>query len=231
MAEPIEIPIRFPGTEEAARGVVAIRETLQFGWLDKYLPLVIELEIEEPEFDDDTPAYERLDAVEAAILREVLLRQRWNKTRAAQELGLSRVGLRAKLQRFGLDEERLARDREELGLVVRRVRVERQVGVVAVRLRAVGVEAVRQLAGEAREHGALELIALTTSAALCFFAISASASWLDESAVWIKADSPASRLRLESRAAASFPINISGRLVALRTAFTAAGRSPSASMA
>ena len=47
---------------------------------------------------------ERLDAVEAMVLREVLLRQRWNKTRAAAELGLSRVGLRAKLQRFGLED-------------------------------------------------------------------------------------------------------------------------------
>jgi two-component system response regulator HupR/HoxA len=46
---------------------------------------------------------ERLDAIEAMVLREVMLRQRWNKTRAAQELGLSRVGLRAKLQRFGLE--------------------------------------------------------------------------------------------------------------------------------
>jgi len=46
---------------------------------------------------------ERLDAVEAMVLREVMLRQRWNKTRAARELGLSRVGLRAKLQRFGLE--------------------------------------------------------------------------------------------------------------------------------
>lgn len=46
---------------------------------------------------------ERLDAVEAMVLREVLLRHRWNKTRAAAELGLSRVGLRAKLQRFGLE--------------------------------------------------------------------------------------------------------------------------------
>jgi two-component system response regulator HupR/HoxA len=45
---------------------------------------------------------ERLDAIEAMLLREVMLRQRWNKTRAAEELGLSRVGLRAKLQRFGL---------------------------------------------------------------------------------------------------------------------------------
>ena len=45
---------------------------------------------------------ERLDAIEAMLLREVMLRLRWNKTRAAEELGLSRVGLRAKLQRFGL---------------------------------------------------------------------------------------------------------------------------------
>jgi len=46
---------------------------------------------------------ERLDAIEAMVLREVMLRQRWNKTKAAQELGLSRVGLRAKLLRFGLE--------------------------------------------------------------------------------------------------------------------------------
>ena len=37
------------------------------------------------------------------LLREVMLRQRWNKTRAAEELGLSRVGLRAKLLRFGIE--------------------------------------------------------------------------------------------------------------------------------
>ena len=46
---------------------------------------------------------ERLDVIEAMVLRETLLRHRWNKTRAAAELGLSRVGLRAKMQRFGLD--------------------------------------------------------------------------------------------------------------------------------
>jgi two-component system response regulator HupR/HoxA len=54
----------------------------------------------------------RLDAIEAMLLREVMLRQRWNKTRAAEELGLSRVGLRAKLLRFGIEvrEGRDARD-------------------------------------------------------------------------------------------------------------------------
>jgi two-component system response regulator HupR/HoxA len=46
---------------------------------------------------------ERLDVIEAMLLRETLLRHRWNKTKAAQELGLSRVGLRAKMQRFGLE--------------------------------------------------------------------------------------------------------------------------------
>lgn len=46
---------------------------------------------------------ERLDVIEAMLLRETLLRHRWNKTRSAQELGLSRVGLRGKMQRFGLD--------------------------------------------------------------------------------------------------------------------------------
>jgi two-component system response regulator HupR/HoxA len=46
---------------------------------------------------------ERLDALEAMVLREALLRHRWNKTRVAAELGLSRVGLRAKLQRFKLE--------------------------------------------------------------------------------------------------------------------------------
>ena len=46
---------------------------------------------------------ERLEAIEAVVLRECLLRHQWNKTRAAEELGLSRVGLRAKLARLGLE--------------------------------------------------------------------------------------------------------------------------------
>ncbi|MFA9461593.1 sigma-54-dependent transcriptional regulator [Thiohalorhabdus sp. Cl-TMA] len=46
---------------------------------------------------------DRLEALEARVLRETLIRNRWNKTRAAQELGLSRVGLRGKLERHGLE--------------------------------------------------------------------------------------------------------------------------------
>ena len=46
---------------------------------------------------------QRVEALEARILRESMIRHRWNKSRAAEELGLSRVGLRNKLSRYGLD--------------------------------------------------------------------------------------------------------------------------------
>ena len=46
---------------------------------------------------------ERIECLEACILRESLIRNRWNKSRSAKELGLSRVGLRAKLERYGLE--------------------------------------------------------------------------------------------------------------------------------
>ncbi len=46
---------------------------------------------------------ERVESVEARIIRETLIRHRWNKSRAAKELGLSRVGLRGKLERYGLE--------------------------------------------------------------------------------------------------------------------------------
>jgi two-component system response regulator HupR/HoxA len=45
---------------------------------------------------------DRVELIEARILRETLARHRWNKSRAAAELGLSRVGLRAKLDRYGV---------------------------------------------------------------------------------------------------------------------------------
>jgi len=45
---------------------------------------------------------DRVELIEARILRETLTRLKWNKSRAAEELGLSRVGLRAKLDRYGV---------------------------------------------------------------------------------------------------------------------------------
>jgi len=46
---------------------------------------------------------ERLDSLEARIVNEALIRNRWNKSKTAKELGLSRVGLRNKLERYGLE--------------------------------------------------------------------------------------------------------------------------------
>lgn len=53
---------------------------------------------------------ERIETLEARILRETLIRHKWNKSRAAKELGLSRVGLRSKLERYSLEQS------ETLGL-------------------------------------------------------------------------------------------------------------------
>jgi len=47
----------------------------------------------------------RMETLEARVLREALIRHRWNKTHAAAELGLSRVGLRSKLARYGLEKK------------------------------------------------------------------------------------------------------------------------------
>jgi len=46
---------------------------------------------------------ERIESLEARILKETLIRHRWNKSQAARDLGLSRVGLRSKLERYALE--------------------------------------------------------------------------------------------------------------------------------
>lgn len=56
---------------------------------------------------------DRVELIEMRILRETLTRQRWNKSRAAAELGLSRVGLRAKLDRYGIVGPAAAREEED----------------------------------------------------------------------------------------------------------------------
>ena len=46
---------------------------------------------------------DRINVLEEQVIRETLVRHGWNKSHAAKELGLSRVGLRLKLQRHGLE--------------------------------------------------------------------------------------------------------------------------------
>jgi two-component system response regulator HupR/HoxA len=46
---------------------------------------------------------DQVEALESRVLREALDRHRWNISHVADELGLSRVGLRAKLQRYAIE--------------------------------------------------------------------------------------------------------------------------------
>ena len=48
---------------------------------------------------------ERMEALERRVLLQAMQRHQGNKSRAARELGLSRVGLRAKLTRYGMADE------------------------------------------------------------------------------------------------------------------------------
>ncbi len=47
---------------------------------------------------------DRMEQLEMQVLKESLIRHRWNKSATARELGLSRVGLRSKLLRYGLEQ-------------------------------------------------------------------------------------------------------------------------------
>jgi two-component system response regulator HupR/HoxA len=59
-----------------------------------------------PAFDPEGATLkELLDQVEAQVINAALLRHNGNKTRVAEELGLTRVGLRMKLARLGLGGE------------------------------------------------------------------------------------------------------------------------------
>ncbi|NNF59346.1 MAG: sigma-54-dependent Fis family transcriptional regulator, partial [Rhodothermaceae bacterium] len=46
-----------------------------------------------------------VEDLERRVLRASLMRHGWNKSRASAELGLSRLGLRKKLERYGMDSE------------------------------------------------------------------------------------------------------------------------------
>jgi two-component system response regulator HupR/HoxA len=51
-----------------------------------------------------TTLKDKVESLEKQILNEALTRHRWNQSRTANELGLSRVGLANKIKRYGLDE-------------------------------------------------------------------------------------------------------------------------------
>ena len=104
---------RWPGNvRELQNEVLRMLALADDEWLGAELlsPRVVQAAGEESQARDlsllaglDGSLKERMDQLEARVIKEVMVRQRWNKTRAAEELGLSRVGLRSKLARYGLD--------------------------------------------------------------------------------------------------------------------------------
>lgn len=46
---------------------------------------------------------QRMESLETILVKETLIKNKWNQTKAATELGLSRVGLRNKIERYGLE--------------------------------------------------------------------------------------------------------------------------------
>ncbi|HEY6897675.1 MAG TPA: sigma-54 dependent transcriptional regulator [Rhodocyclaceae bacterium] len=104
---------RWPGNvREMQNEVLRMLALCEGDWIDADLlsPRVVQAAGEESQARDlsllaglDGSLKDRMEQLEARVIKEVLVRQRWNKTRAAEELGLSRVGLRSKLARYGLE--------------------------------------------------------------------------------------------------------------------------------
>ena len=65
--------------------------------------LAAENAIEGPADEPSSQLKHHLERIEAQLIKESMLRHKGNKTHVADELGLTRVGLRMKLIRFGLE--------------------------------------------------------------------------------------------------------------------------------
>jgi DNA-binding NtrC family response regulator len=53
-----------------------------------------------------------MEELEKSMIKEGLRRTKWNKSKLAKELGISRAGLIMKVDKYGLDKRKLAREAE-----------------------------------------------------------------------------------------------------------------------
>ncbi len=104
----------FPGNirelETEVRRMVALTRDGEYITSRNLAPAIAAARIAEPEpvFDAEPPSgrlKDRIEHLERRMVQAALSRHRWNQTKAADELGLSRVGLANKIRRYALDEE------------------------------------------------------------------------------------------------------------------------------
>ncbi|HFD10976.1 MAG TPA: sigma-54-dependent Fis family transcriptional regulator, partial [Crenotrichaceae bacterium] len=96
--------------ENEIQRMVALAENGQYLSEDHLSPTLSSIQLSHP--SDQPEQYlpegntlkEKVESLEKTLVREALLRHRWNQSKAARELGLSRVGLANKIKRYALDQ-------------------------------------------------------------------------------------------------------------------------------
>ncbi len=102
----------FPGNvrelENEIRRMVALARDGEYLTTDTLSPAILSVTPRPPRTNGFRPEgvtlKEKVESLEKQVVGEVLSRHRWNQSRAANELGLSRVGLANKIKRYGLNE-------------------------------------------------------------------------------------------------------------------------------
>jgi two-component system response regulator HupR/HoxA len=94
--------------ENEIRRMVALAKDGEYLTTDTLSPAILAAAPRAPRMNGFMPEgvtlKEKVESLEKQLVGEVLSRHRWNQSRAASELGLSRVGLANKIKRYGLAE-------------------------------------------------------------------------------------------------------------------------------
>jgi two-component system response regulator HupR/HoxA len=101
----------YPGNirelENEIRRMVALAKDGEYLTTQLMSPSILAAEPRKPKVSEYMPEgatlKDKVESVEKRVVDEVLRRHRWNQSRAAKELGLSRVGLANKIKRYDLD--------------------------------------------------------------------------------------------------------------------------------
>jgi transcriptional regulator with GAF, ATPase, and Fis domain len=102
------IAYEWPGNVRELRNEVQRLMALQTGGLitpEHLSTRILAYRAPDPESPPQGGLKAMVEDLERRVVRAALMRHGWNKSRAAVELGLSRLGLRKKLERYGLDSE------------------------------------------------------------------------------------------------------------------------------